>query len=98
MENELKKFEGQAYKGQQSPKELYYKMMKTQAKEMRSICQAFYEVLPAVRINFLAIPTAGTDQNYVDKWLEKQKKVIEEKVSVKKLVTDLLRSITVEQS
>ena len=94
MENELKKFEGNAYKVQQSPKKLYYKMMNKQAKEMRSICQAFYAILPAVRTDFQAIPTEGTDQNYVDKWLEEQKKVIQEKVSFKKLVKDLLRSIT----
>ena len=92
MENELKKFEGHAYKGQQDPKKLYYTMMNKEAKEMRSICQAFYAVLPDVRTDFLAIPTEGTDQNYVDKWLEKQKKVIEEKVSIRKLLTDLLRS------
>ena len=94
METELKKFEGHAYKGQQNPKKLYYTMMNKEAKEMRSIYQAFYAVLSAVRTDFLAIPTEGTDQNYVDKWLEEQKKVIKEKVSIKRLATDLLRSIT----
>lgn len=94
MENEMKKFEGNADKSQKSPKRLYYIMMKKQAKEMRSICQAFYAVLPAVRTNFQAIPTEGTDQNYVDKWLEKQRKIITEKVLFTKLVNDLLRAIT----
>ena len=96
MENELKKFEGNADKSQQSPKKLYYTLMNKQAKEMRSICQGFYAILPAVRTDFQAIPTEGTDHNYVDKWLEEQKKVIKEKVSFKKLATDLLRSITGE--
>ncbi|XP_078344259.1 uncharacterized protein LOC144629886 [Oculina patagonica] len=94
MENEMKKFEGNADKSQKSPKKLYYILMNKQAKEMRSICQSFYAVLPAVRTDFQAIPTEGTDQNYVDKWLEKQKKVIKEKVRFTKLVTDLLSAIT----
>ncbi|XP_078366365.1 uncharacterized protein LOC144650541 [Oculina patagonica] len=96
MENELKKFEGNAYKGQQhSPlKFAFYKVMKNEAKNISSICQAFYAVLPAVRTDFQAIPTEGTDQNYVDKWLEKQKKVIKEKVRFTRLVTDLLKAIT----
>ncbi|XP_078344248.1 uncharacterized protein LOC144629876 [Oculina patagonica] len=94
MENELKKFESTAYKGQQSPKKLFYILMNKQAKEIKPICQAFYAVLPAVRTDFLAIPTEGTDHNYVDKWLEEQRKFIKEKVSAKKLVIDLLKAIT----
>lgn len=94
VENELKKFEGNTHKGLESPKKLHYIMMKKEAKEMKSICQAFFAVLPAVRTDFEAIPTKGTDQNYVDRWLEEQKKVIKEKVSVKRLVSELLGAIT----
>ncbi len=93
MENELKKFESNAYKGQQSPKKLYYIMMNKHLKEMKSILQAFYAVLPAVRTDFRAIPREGTDQSYVDKWLEKQKKVIKEKVTLRKFATTLLATI-----
>lgn len=93
MESELKKFDGQAGKSLESPKKLYYVTMKNEAKEMKSMCQAFYAVLPAVRTDFEAIPAEGTDQNYVDRWLEKQKKIIKEKVSFKKLATDMLRAI-----
>ena len=94
VENELRKFEGKAHKGQESPKKLHYIMMKKEAKEMKSTCQAFFAVLPAVRTDFEAIPTEGTDQNYVDRWLEEQKKVIKEKVSLKRLVSSLLGAIT----
>ena len=69
-------------------------MMTKAAKEMKSSCQAFYAMLPEVRTDFEAIPLEGTDQNYVDKWLEEQKKVIKEKVSLEKLVSNLLRAIT----
>lgn len=93
VENELKKFEGKAHKGLEDPKKLHYTMMKKEAKEMKSICQDFYAMLPAVRTDFEAIPTEGTDQNYVDRWLEEQKKVIKEKVSIAKLARDLLKSI-----
>jgi len=94
MEQELRKFESKAEKGQKDPKPLYYKVMNKEAKDMKSICQVFYAVLPDVRSDFLAIPTEGTDQNYIDKWLEKQKKVIEERCSVKALARKLLAAIS----
>lgn len=46
------------------------------------------------RFDFEAIPTEGTDQNYVDRWLEKQKKVIEERCSVASLAKKLVAAIT----
>lgn len=94
MEQELRKFEGKAEKALNEPKKLYYKVMNKQAKDMKSICQVFYAVLPDVRTDFLAIPTEGTDQNYVDKWLEQQKKTIQEKCVASKLVQKLLKAIT----
>jgi len=93
MEQEIRKFEGQAEKGTKSPKKLYFKIMNKEARDMKSICQTFYAVLPAVRTDFEAIPTEGTDQNYVDKWLERQKKIIEERCSVKALAIKLLAAI-----
>ena len=93
VENELKKFEGKAHKSLENPKTLHYKMMKKEAKEMNAMCQSFFAMLPAVRTDFEAIPTEGTDQNYVDRWLEEQKKVIKEKVSLKKLARVLLKAI-----
>ena len=94
MEQELRKFEGKAEKAQEQPKKLYYKVMKNEAKEMKSICQIFFAVLPDVRTDFLTIPEAGTDQNYVDKWLEDQKKTIREKCHVPKILEGLLKAIT----
>lgn len=93
MESELKKFDGKAGKSLESPKKLYYVTMKKEAREMKSMCQAFYAILPAVRTDFETIPAKGTDRNYVDRWLEKQRKIIKEKVSLKKLARDLLTAI-----
>ena len=81
MEKELQSFEGKAGKNIESPKQLHYKVMSKAAKEMKALCQAFYAVLPDVRTDFEAIPSEGTDQNYVDKWLKKELAQIEEKRS-----------------
>lgn len=94
MEQELRRFEGRAEKGKSDSNKLYYKTMKAQARDMKSLCQGFYAVIPEVRTDFLAIPTEGTDQNYIDRWLEKQKKTIQEKCSIQKLASKLLSAIT----
>ena len=94
MEQEIRKFESKAEKGTKDPKKIYYKVMNKQAQDMKPICQTFYAILPAVRTDFEAIPTEGTDQNYVDRWLEKQKKVIEERCSVAWLAKKLVAAIT----
>ena len=93
MEQELMKFENRASNAVNDPKELHYKMMKKAAGDMKSNCQIFYAVLPDVKTDFLAIPTEGTDQNYVDKWLEKQEKTIREKCSVPGLAGMILKAI-----
>ncbi|XP_063959142.1 uncharacterized protein LOC135154858 [Lytechinus pictus] len=82
MENELAKFEGNANKALEY-KMLHYKVMKKEAEKMDGLCMKFHAVLPAVRTDFLTIPTTGTDKSYVDKWLEEQKKVIKRKLKYK---------------
>ena len=54
---------------------------------MKTLCRGFYAVIPEIRTDFQAIPSEGTDQNYIDRWLEKQKKAIQEKYSVRKLAS-----------
>ena len=85
MEIQLQSFQGKAEKGVNSPKMLYYRMMKGQANEMKALCQTFYAVLPQIRTDFEAIPNEGTDQNYVDKWLQKKKAEIEKRSKIYKL-------------
>jgi hypothetical protein len=80
IETELQSFQEKS--GIESPKKLHYMRIRNEAKELKSLCQAFYAVLPAVRTDFEAIPDEGTDQNYVDKWLEKQLAETEKKRSM----------------
>ena len=94
MEQELAKFEGKAEKSMENRKKLHYTMMKKEAKDMKDICQSFYAVLPSVRTDFAAIPKEGTDQNYVDKWLERQKNIIREKCTVRMLAASMMKAIT----
>jgi hypothetical protein len=82
METELQSFEEKS--ASESPKKLHYMRIRNEAKELKYLCQAFHAVLPAVRTDFEAIPDEGTDQNYVDKWLEKQLAGNEEKRSMAK--------------
>ncbi|XP_029197770.2 uncharacterized protein LOC114962878 [Acropora millepora] len=93
MEQELMKFEDRSSNAVDDPKELHYKMMKKATGSMKSACQIFYAVLPDVKTDFLTIPTEGTDQNYVDKWLEKQEKKIRETCRVPGLAGMILKAI-----
>ena len=51
MEQEWKKFEGKAEKGKDTRKFLHYKVMKKEAKDMKSICRDFHSALPDVQKN-----------------------------------------------
>ena len=93
IEQELMNFENTAPNADDDPKKLYYVMMKNEARYVKSACRSFLAVLPDVRTDFLAIPTEGTDQNYVDKWLEKQEKTIREKCSVPGLAEKILKAM-----
>ena len=72
MHKELKSFDRM-----EERKKVHYLVLKKKSAEIKAGCRAFHGALPAVRSNFQAIPTQGTDKNYVDSWLEKQKKIIE---------------------
>ena len=73
MEMELQSFVENTSNSIDSPKRLHYLRMKNEAKDLKSLCQAFYAVLPAVRTDFEAIPTEGkvvggtTGSNYEKK-------------------------------
>ena len=91
MEQKLKKFEGIAERSKSESKKLYFKVMKAEARDMKSLYQGFYAVTPEVRTDFLAIPTKGIDYNYIERSVEEQKKAIQGKCSVRKLVSKLLK-------
>lgn len=92
IENELNSIQGKAEKGAESPKKLHYTMMKNKANDIKGYCQGFYAMIPQVRTDFEAINFEIGDKNYVDEWLVKKKKEINEKYrsnlkgSLKKMV------------
>ena len=92
MENELQKFENTAKRSEDDPQFIFFKIMNVEAKDMKSVCQVFYAALPDVKTDFQALPTEGTDRNYVDEWLGKQKKMIEEECKGK-LAKNMLSAI-----
>lgn len=54
-EQEVTKFQGKAEKGMEEQKFLHYKLMKTEAQEIKSLCRAFKEVLPKVKDDLSAL-------------------------------------------
>ena len=78
MEHELITFENNAKESEDDPRFFFFTVMKVEAKDMKSICRVFYQALPDIETDFQALPIEGTDLNYVDGWLEKQKKIIKE--------------------
>jgi len=74
VHNELRSFDDRM----EQKKKLHYMMLRGKAREIKAGCRAFHGVLPAVKTDFQAIPTDGTDENYVDLWLKKQNKIITE--------------------
>ena len=93
IEQELMNFENTDPNADDGPKKLYHSVRKNEARDVKSACQSFLAVLPDVRKDFLAIPTEGTDQKYVDQWLEKLKETIREKCSVPGLAGKILKAM-----
>ncbi|XP_028399608.1 uncharacterized protein LOC114523009 [Dendronephthya gigantea] len=84
LEQELESFETKA--GKDEPKRLHYKLMCFAARDINSLCCTFYAALPDVRTDFEALPVEDTDQNYVERWLEKTRAEIRNQSAFKSLV------------
>ena len=86
IENELESFEDKSEGDTDERKQSHYKVIRNSAREVKSLCAAFYGVLPDVRTDFEALPNENTDQNYVDKWLEKTLADIRSQTTLKALL------------
>ena len=64
MEQEFRKFEGKAEKGNDTRKFLHYKVTKKEARDMKSICRVFNPALPEVQRNLSLMEGSGMS------WLE----------------------------
>jgi len=85
LHQELVQFQGHGENAREDPKKLHYFKMKGKSKDIVSGCRGFYAMIPSVQTDMDAIPREGTDKNYVDKWLEEQKKIIRAKVNLPKI-------------
>ena len=95
IHQELSSFEkrGESAKQASKPMLLHYKVMNETADGIINDCKGLYSVLPAIRTDFEAIPTEGTDQNYVDEWLKEQKEIIWKTCSLKEIAKKLIDAI-----
>ena len=93
IEQKLIKFENKATNADDDPKKLHHFTMRNKAGHRKSACQSFLAVLSGVKTYFLTIPAQGTDQNYLDQWLDKLKKTIREKCSVPDLAEKILKAM-----
>ena len=81
---------GEKAKAAQEAKLLHYKSMRDSSREIMDDCKHFLELLPAIRSDLYAIPTDPGDDNYVDRWLERQAKAIRHKFSNESFVVKML--------
>jgi len=73
-------------------KRVHYSTMRGKAGQMIKGCNGFFAVLPSIRSDLEAIPTEGTDKNYVDRWMESQQQIIRNKCSQMDSVKKLLNA------
>ena len=71
---------------------VHYNTMRGKAGQMIGGCNGFFAILPSIRSDFEAIPTEGTDRNYVDRWMENQQQIIRNKCSQMESVKKLLNA------
>lgn len=56
--------------------ELHLTIMKKKAREVKHSCQSFFGAVSAVTSDFSCVPSTTSDNKYVDKWLEEQRRKI----------------------
>ena len=96
MEEDLAPFVNKVNSSKEMEKQmqLHYNAMKGKAGQIMRGCNEFFAVLPSVRSDMGAIPTEGTDQNYVDRWMENEKKIIIEKCSHSGMLKKIMKAIS----
>ena len=87
----LAKMKHFADKGARKP---YYTMMKNRAKELNETCVQFLSLTDMMRNNLAAIPSEPNDKNYVDQWLDMQKKeFLQEKSTIWMRIQDTVARV-----
>jgi hypothetical protein len=96
MEIEIESFgkKGEAAMSKESRKKSHYRIMKNKVVTINPSCHAFFAALPAILTDFEAIPDDGTDQTYIEMWLEKKlAEIKEERESIRKVFWDVLKDV-----
>ena len=74
---------------------VYFRMMKSNAKRIQPSVYKFYASLPTVRADFNAIPDEGTDQNYIEEWLNEKLRMISlKRMSTQEAWWDVVKRMT----
>ena len=94
IEEELETFQNKGTKAKEEEskrlRKLHYNVMKGKAGRIMGGCQSFFAVLPSIRSDLEAIPTEGVDRNYVDRWMQNQRRIILEKCSKEDVIKKLM--------
>jgi len=84
---------GENAKDAEQYKLLHFNIMSKKASKIMGSCVKFFAVLPSIRSDLDAIPTEGTDQKYVDGWIEKQTEIIRNRCSSNRFVENAIKAI-----
>ena len=79
IHNDIREFKRRGDAALEKKKRWHFVIMKGKANIIMNNSDQFLGILPDVRTDFEAIPITGTDENYVDRWLQRQKALIEKK-------------------
>jgi len=85
--------EGENAKDAEQHKLDHFNIMSKKASKIIDSCKRFFAVLPSVRSDLDAIPTEGTDQNYVERWMKRQQEIIINKCSNSEFVKRFTKAI-----
>lgn len=77
IHNDIREFKRRGDAALEKKKRWHFVIMKGKANIIMNSSDQFLGILPDVRTDFEAIPVTGTDENYVDRWLQRQKALIE---------------------
>ena len=82
VHNDLREFKRSGDAVLEKKKRRHFGIMQGKASIIMNNSDRFLGVLPDVRTDFEVIPVTGTDENYVDKWLQRQKALIEKECGI----------------
>jgi len=84
---------GENAKDAEQHKLLHFNKMSKKASKIMGRCEIFFAVLPSIRSDLDAIPSEGTDQNYVDRWMKEQRAIIRNQCSSSSFIMKVMKAI-----